>query len=177
MKAAGLTGTLKRLSHHLWRLFSCGCRAGAGWAGRLFHIEITDARWHVIEQFLKFSLVGCSNAGVTLLIYYLVLWVNPAWYLAGNTAGYIAGILNSFFWNSRLVFRRDGPVQMRAFWRMLLCYLLTYILQTGLLFLFVEHCRISDRLAPVLTILIATPINFALNKLWAFRENGEKKDA
>ncbi|MCI8623294.1 MAG: GtrA family protein [Provencibacterium sp.] len=147
--------------------FSRGC---VTLVARPFSIEITDERWYVLEQFIKFVLIGCSNAVITLLVYYMVLWMRPAWYLFGNALGYVAGIFNSFFWNSRFVFQRSAQAKGTAFWKMLFCYGLTYFLQAGLLVLFVERCGISDVIAPLLTILIATPVNFVLNKLWAFKE-------
>lgn len=135
-----------------------------------FSLRITDERWGVLEQFIKFVLVGCSNVAITLSVYYLVLWVRPTWYLFGNTIGYLAGILNSFFWNCRVVFTENNSPRVIVFGKMLLCYGLTWFLQTGLLYLFVEHCGISKIVTPLLTVLITTPINFVLNKIWAFHQ-------
>ena len=139
-------------------------------AARPFSLEITVERWNVLEQFIKFVLIGCSNACITLIVYYLFLLIDRRLYLLGNTLGYAAGILNSYFWNSRFVFTEKKAGKKGAFLRMTACYLLTYFLQTGLLYLFVEKLRLSEMVAPVLTILIATPVNFILNKLWAFQE-------
>ncbi len=134
------------------------------------HLDVTDENWNVWEQFIKFVLVGCSNALITLLVYYaIVLAFGKSAYLAGQTVGYIAGIFNSFFWNSRFVFSAQQASNKQAFVKMCVCYGATYFVQTGLLYLFVSVWSMSEFLAPILAILITTPINFALNKLWAFR--------
>lgn len=166
-----MTTKIAALLGAVWTLLMRFARWCLTWLCKPFRIEITDERWYVLEQFAKFILIGCSNACITLIVYYIVLWIDPAWYLVGNTLGYIAGIFNSFFWNSHFVFQKSEQSKSAAFGRMFLCYGLTYFLQTGLLYLFVERCGISDVIAPILTILIATPVNFVLNKLWAFREH------
>lgn len=140
-----------------------------------FHLlgkELSDDTWSVLEQFIKFLLVGCSNTVVVLVVYYIVVWLGGAqYYLLGQTLGYGVGILNSFFWNSKFVFSKSKESQGRAFLKMCACYGITYVIQMGLLYAFVEWLALSEWLAPIIAIIITTPINFVLNKLLAFKEN------
>jgi len=151
---------VKRLTRYVLKL-----------ASKLFRFKVTDDIQHVWDQFVKFAFIGLSNALITLTFYYVIILVfgNGA-YLIGQTIGYIAGIINSFFWNSRFVFLEHKQGKIHSFLKMTLCYALTYGIQIGLLYLFVNVCGISAFLSPVLAILISTPINFFLNKLWAFSE-------
>lgn len=155
----------------VWTLFIGFCRVCLQWVAKPFHIEITDASWDVWEQFIKFVLVGCSNAVVTLLVYdAMVIAFDEEIYLIGQTVGYVAGILNSYFWNSRFVFAAKEIKQSQSFVKMCTCYGMTYFMQMGMLYLFVEKLAISAFVAPVLAIIITTPVNFIINKFWAFSE-------
>lgn len=155
----------------IWYSLMHLCRTVLQWLLHPFHITITDDTWFVWEQFIKFALVGCSNAVVTLIVYnIMVLLFGAGIYLYAQTIGYIAGIVNSFFWNSRFVFNSGEQKSANAFVKMCLCYGITYFLQMGLLYVFVERCGLSAFLSPVLAILITTPVNFILNKIWAFHE-------
>ena len=118
----------------VWTLFIGFCRVCLQLVTKPFHIEITDASWAVWEQFIKFVLVGCSNAVVTLLVYdAMVIAFGEEIYLIGQSAGYVAGILNSYFWNSRFVFAAKETKQSQSFVKMCTCYGMTYFLQMGLL--------------------------------------------
>lgn len=120
-------------------------------------------------QFVKFLLVGASNTVVLLAVYYLVLWLlGRSYYLLGQTLGYAAGILNSFFWNSRYVFAPKKKSGAASFLKMTLSYGVTYVLQAGLLTALVDWCHVSEILAPLLAIAVTTPINFVLNRLFVF---------
>ncbi len=57
-------------------------------------------------QFMKFGIVGLSNTAISLGIYYLFIWINRNLYLIGNAVGFIVSVLNSYFWNSKFVFKK-----------------------------------------------------------------------
>lgn len=136
----------------------------------LLHIELSDKLWITVEQFIKFTCVGCSNAIILLAVYYIVIFIlgEPA-YLLGQTLGYVAGIVNSYFWNSRIVFHADVTTKLRgAFIRMCICYGITYFVQIGILYAGVELLHISEIVVPIVAILITTPVNFFLNRRFAF---------
>ena len=59
-----------------------------------------------------------------------------------------------------------------TFLRSCACYGATYAMQQGLLLLFVDVLHFSSVLSPLLAMLLSTPVNFVLNKLFAF---GEKR--
>lgn len=136
----------------------------------LLHIELSDKLWITMEQFIKFACVGCSNAVILLAVYYIIIFIfGESAYLLGQTLGYVAGIVNSYFWNSRIVFHADAAAKPRgAFIRMCMCYGITYIIQIGILYAGVELLHISEMIVPVVAILITTPVNFLLNRSFAF---------
>lgn len=128
-------------------------------------------------QFIKFGIVGASNTLISMAVYYLLLFFGVH-YIAANTAGYLAGTLNAYYWNSKYVFKKEaGEVRGvgKSLFRSFLAYGITYLLSTGLLYLWVDILGISDKIAPVLNLVLTTPLNFLLNKLWAFKGQGSGK--
>lgn len=67
-----------------------------------------------IVQFVKFCLVGAMNTMVTLCAIFIcksLLGVNE---YVSNAIGYILGVINSFLWNRRWVFRSSGRMRREA---------------------------------------------------------------
>ena len=138
-------------------------------AASVFGIPLSEKHWIIILQFIFFAIVGVSNTIVLLICYYVILLAAGArYYLLGQTLGYIIGILNSFFWNSKYVFAEQKYNKKNAFLKMCICYGLTYFLQVGILYGFVEWLSISKSIAPIIAVIIITPINYILNKLFEF---------
>lgn len=133
----------------------------------------------VLVQFIKFGMVGASNTLLSLGVTYLVMAVfrygfslENIWTLdAATTLGYIAGVCNSYFWNKRYVFRngreKDGK---KAFSKMFVCYGITYLLSMLIMNVLVDVLHIPSVIAPIPRLLLTIPLNFAANKLWAFKD-------
>lgn len=65
-------------------------------------------------QFIRYALVGVINTLVTFGVIFIcksLLGINP-W--VSNALGYVAGIVNSFVWNKRWVFRTSGNYAREA---------------------------------------------------------------
>ncbi len=56
-------------------------------------------------RFIKFSLVGASNTLITIVAYWIFINLFKMNFLLSNTVAYILGIVNSYFWNTRWVFK------------------------------------------------------------------------
>lgn len=124
-----------------------------------------------IVQFIKFGIVGISNTLVSLAVYYVVLWINPDWYLAGNVAGWVVSVANAFYWNNKYVFAKSGEniwELLKKLGKSYLSYGSTFLLGTLLLYLEVDVWGLSAILCPVLNLLVTIPLNFLLNKFWTF---------
>ena len=118
-------------------------------------------------QFLKFGLVGVSNTLIALVIYYAVLFLYNNYMLA-NFLSWVISVLNAFYWNNRYVFKNNQDWK-KTLAKTYLSYGATLIISMSLLYLQIDCIGISDRIAPLLTLLITVPVNFLLNKLWTFR--------
>lgn len=135
---------------------------------------MSEEKQKIFLQFIKFSIVGISNVVVNLLVYYLLLVCNIH-YIVSNSIGYVAGILNSYCWNNHYVFQTEGQgLFWKKFGKVLVCYGITYFITTLLLYILVDINGLSDKLAPIRVLFVTTPINFCLNKYWAFKEKTDE---
>ncbi len=120
------------------------------------------------KQFIKFGLVGVSNTLISLVIYYILVYFNVN-YIVANTIGFIVSVLNSYYWNNKYVFDKTERGTVKPLIKVFMSYGSTFLLGTFLLFLMVQVIGISELIAPLINLVITIPINFLLNKFWAFK--------
>lgn len=142
-----------------------------------FHKEITDGQWDRFMQFVKFCVVGLSNFMISYVVYAAALAIGFHW-IVGSILGFIVSVLNAFYWNNKYVFvQNDG--EQRSWWKALVKTYVSYafsglVLANILLFLWNDILEIPELWGPIINLAITTPINFIMNKLWAFR--GKRKE-
>jgi len=135
-----------------------------------------------LVQFIKFGIVGLSNTLISYLIYALLVYLGFH-YLLASILAFIISVLNSFFWNSRFVFKIEKGSK-RNFFSALIKTFMSYaftglILQNILLYILIDIMYVSKYIAPLFILIITVPLNFILNKLWAFKttkQNQEKSN-
>lgn len=123
-------------------------------------------------QFLKFGIVGISNTLISLIIYYIFLWIDARLYLVGNISGWIVSVANAFFWNNKFVFSSNDnswKMMLKKLGKTYLSYGATFLVNTILLYIEVDCLGWSAVLCPILNLLVTIPANFLLNKFWTFR--------
>lgn len=121
-------------------------------------------------QFFKFGMVGVLNTVIFFGVYYGLFFLGVHYILA-NVIAFIISTFNAFLLNRKFVFKPDEKKsKVMQFVKVYALYLVTMLLSTGLLFLQVEKIGISELIAPALNMLVTIPLNFLLNKYWAFRE-------
>jgi putative flippase GtrA len=120
------------------------------------------------KSFIKFSLVGVLNVIVNLIVYYILVYFGMK-YVYANMIGYFCGVLNSFFWNKKFVFKKSDNRAWKILVKTGIVYTFTFILGTIIMVVFVEYLGITELIAPILLAIIITPINYVLNKIWAYK--------
>lgn len=153
---------------------------------RIIHKELKPETVAAFMQFVKFGLVGVSNTIVSYGIYWISLMafqyfgVLPnADYLVAQVIGFVLSVLWSFYWNNKYVFKKKEN-EKRNIWAALFKAYVSYaftglFLNTVLSLLWVELLDVSKLVAPVFNLVISVPVNFFMNKLWAFRSKGKEK--
>ena len=143
----------------------------------MFHVELADKTAESLVQFIKFGMIGVTNTVISYVLNVLVLLalkpLNVSWdFIAGNMVAFILSVLWSFYWNNRFVFTvQEG--QHRSIWRSLLKTYVAYgftgiILNNILSWLWINVLDISKFIAPLINLIISVPVNFIINKMWAF---------
>ena len=132
-------------------------------------IEDISDFWAFIKQFMKFGIVGISNTLLSLAIYYLLVLLGVN-YILSNVVAFAVSVLNAYYWNRKYVFGQvEGSKKGRQLAKVYVSYGFTFLLSTGLLFLMVAVIGVSEFIAPLINLCITIPLNFLLNKFWAFR--------
>lgn len=127
-------------------------------------------------QFIKFGTVGAIN---TVLSYAIT---NGAYYLLhlheqiSNIIAFVITVFISFMLNGRFVFTENK--EERNFWKSLLkvyaSYSITGVFLTAiLLYIEEELLGIPHYIATLMNLVVTIPLNFILNKFWAYKEKGK----
>lgn len=142
--------------------------------------ELTQEKFCAFMQFVRFGIVGVSNTVINYLIYVGSLWaleaahLIPKWdYLVAQGIAFVLSVLWSYYWNNRMVFTLEEG-EKRSLWKSLLKTYVSYsftglFLNTLLLYLWVDLLGISKLIAPIINLLVSVPLNFIINKFWAFK--------
>ena len=118
-------------------------------------------------QFIKFAIVGLSNTAISLVVYYALLWLGSNYFIA-NTVAWIVSVFNAFYWNNKYVFK-NGNSYIKALIRTYMSYGVSFLLGSTILVILIEYFGVSEKLAPILVLVITIPLNFIMNKYWTFR--------
>ncbi len=138
--------------------------------------EVDEKEFTTLIQFLKFGIIGLSNTIISYTIYLLFLIllkkinINKD-YLLAQLISFLLSVLWSFYWNDNKVFtiKKECPL-----WKRLLKTYVAYsvtglFLNTVLLILWVQVFHVSKLIAPVINLVVTVPLNFLINKFWAFK--------
>lgn len=124
-----------------------------------------------LVQFIKFGIVGLSNTLISYVVYLVGVRFGMH-YLLASVLGFVISVLNSFYWNNKYVFQQGD--EERNLWLTLVKTFMAYastglVLANILLYIWVDVLGISEYLGPIINLVITVPLNFMINKLWAFR--------
>lgn len=148
--------------------------------------KLSDKVFESLMQFIKFGIVGVSNTIVSYIIYVVVLFLLQKTssfenidYLIAQVTMFLLSVLWSFYWNNKYVFVIQKG-QQRSFWKALLKTYISYsftglFLNSMLLVLWVKILGASEYIAPIINLLFSVPLNFFINKFWAFKSRDNEE--
>ena len=153
-------------------------------------------------QFIKFGMVGALNTVLNYLIYNFCYYVFHSGVHIANIAAFVITVFISFLLQSRFVFKQDEQAEKRVWWKVLIKTYVSYsftglFLTELLLLLWLNVIDISQylggvcewlsgfglnlvpkdlaaSLAPILNMVFTIPLNFIINKFWAYRQKKPK---
>ncbi len=169
---------MKSVSNFLWSIIEKIAIFCLGILFKILHKELTDEVKEGFLQFVKFGLVGVTNTviGYVLNVGVLLLLApqNVAWdYIAANIVSFVLSVLWSYMLNSIFVFKKEEGKERNP-WKTLVKTYIAYgftgiILNNVLSFVWINWFGVSKFIAPLINLIISIPVNFFMNKLWAFK--------
>ena len=168
---------MKNIVYSLWELLN---KIMSFVVFRILHLNLSDEKWNAFLQFVKFGIIGISNTIVSYVIYVVFLLLFQKWeilsgidYLVAQFIAFLLSVLWSFYWNRKYVFKavNEQIPWLRSLIKTYLSYAFTGLfLNSVLSILWVQYLGIPKLAAPVANLLLSVPINFLLNKFWAFKK-------
>jgi putative flippase GtrA len=127
--------------------------------------------WQKYKDVFLWALGGAINTVVTYGLYLLLnLILN---YTIAFTGSYVIGIIFAYFYNSLVVFK--SPLSYKKFATFPLVYLVQYLLSLVLLAGFVQILKLSEIWAPILVLIIVTPVTYLLSK-WILQGKNDRSN-
>ncbi len=125
-------------------------------------------RMPVVEQFLKFGLVGVSNTLLTFVVFTILVKVLGVWYVAASAIGFVVGACNGFLLNRSWTFKgHSGGSSAALRWTVVQgCGLGADL---GLIYLFVNGAGLADLVGQAIAIALVVGATFFANRTWTFR--------
>lgn len=172
------SGEIVGLAEKIWNIIENIVHSILLWIFSLFHKDLDENLLKAVIQFIKFGIVGLSNTIISYVLYagclYLFRKINVFTgtdYLIAQIIAFILSVLWSFYWNNKYVFQEEEGE--RVWWKALIKTYISYsftglFLNSILLVLWIEVLGVSEYLAPIFNLIISVPINFIINKFWAF---------
>ena len=118
---------------------------------------------------IKFSIVGVSNTLLNFVIFILLnnIGIN---YILASIIAYSISIINSYFWNSRLVFKYDNKNKKSILIKFIILNLIGLSINAVLMATLVGVLAIKKIVAMFIVSLLVMCINYILNKIWVFKK-------
>lgn len=138
-----------------------------------------------LVQFIKFGMVGVSNTAISYaveMLCYYVLFVNTqaedVKIFITSLLSFVVSVTNSYYWNNKHVFssgvKKTLPQHLRTYLKTAACYALTGLVISPWAKARLVAMDVPFWLATLLVLVITIPLNFLMNKLWAFRSKPTK---
>lgn len=145
---------------------------------KLLHIQLMPETWEKLQQFVKFGIVGLSNTLISYVVYVVLVFCG-VYYLVASLIGFVVSVLNAYYWNNKYVFQTSAD-ESRVWWKTLLKTFISYagtglIVSNILLVLWVEVLHFPEMIGPLINLAVTIPLNFVLNKYWAYKTEGDSQ--
>lgn len=162
---------------------------------------LKNEKFAALIQFVKFGLVGVSNTlisyGTEMLCFY-VIFLNAEFsgitaFLSGigiksnsedikiivtTLIAFIISVTNSYLLNNRFVFSSGSKgvsEHLVSYLKTVLCYGITGLVLSPVIKVALKNIGIPYYIASLGSLVVTIPLNFILNKFWAFAKRREDK--
>lgn len=120
-------------------------------------------RW--LKQAAAFGSVGVLNTAVDFIVFVILTHFFSLFYAIAQVLSYSAGMLNSYFWNSRFTFSGSARTKSR-FIRFVILNVAVLLITLVVMRTFIFLPLYADKL---ISTIVGLAFNFILSKFWVFK--------
>ena len=127
-----------------------------------------------IIQFIKFGFVGGINTVLSYAIYYVLCIILGFNYLLSQGIAWFITVFISYVLNNIMTFSDGGSTNwsIKNLVKVYISYSVTGLfLATFLSWIWVDVLSVEKVFAPIINLFFTIPLNFLLNKYWAYAKH------
>ena len=129
----------------------------------------------LFKQFIKFGIVGAINTVLSYAITNLCFYILDLHAQLSNIIAFIITVFISFLLNGKYVFKAEKQNFWKSLIKVYASYSITGLFLTAILIHIEEEIfGIPHYIATLMNLVITIPLNFILNKYWAYKDNKRK---
>lgn len=119
-----------------------------------------------VKELISYIIVGGCTTLINFVIYCFLIQLNHGW-LGANIISWFGAVIFAFYANKRFVFKsnNEGPQEAYQFFVLRLS---TLVIESGLLFLFIQLLMVNELIAKVIVSVITVILNYWLCKYKIF---------
>lgn len=129
---------------------------------------IEYVRHPLIQQFVKFCIVGTSNFVLDMALYLFLTRITHVQFLLANGISFFLVVTWSYYWNKRWTFADRGIMRMTQYVQFVIVVLVGLLLAEAGLWVLVRQFQLYDLVAKFVTGTVVAFWNFGMNRFWTF---------
>ncbi len=137
----------------------------------------TKALLEKYREVISYIFWGVMTTLVNYVVYFICTKALGIEYLISNVIAWFLSVLFAFWVNKVYVFRsyeKDAKTMVREFGTFVSARVLSGVLETGMLALFVETMHFNDSVVKIAASVLVVIINYVLSKLIIFKKQEDK---
>lgn len=125
-----------------------------------------------IKELVSYIFIGGCTTLVNFVIYWFVIDVLKQGWLVANIISWVGAVNFAFWANKKYVFNSNNDTSKEA-WQFFILRLATLLVETGLLFIFIQLIGVNEMISKVVVSVITVVSNYGLCKFKIFTSEGE----
>ena len=126
--------------------------------------------YHKNEELWNYLIVGACTTLVSIGSYAICSKIFNIYYVISNIISWVLAVLFAYFTNRWFVFHSKNKNKVKEFISFTGSRVLTLLLDTGLMFLFIELIHLDDLISKILVQVVILVTNYILSKLVVFKK-------
>ena len=128
--------------------------------------------WQAHREVLSYGIFGVLTTILNYAVYFFCLITLDMHYATSNIVAWLLAVLFAFVTNKLYVFHSyawNGGLAFREAWQFVSARIFSVVVETALLWLFVEQFRCDEGIVKVFTNLVVIALNYLFSKFIIFK--------